>query len=126
MVRMARFLAEAVMLLHFAVLAFLLAGGFLAWRWRRVIYPHLAIGVWAILSLLMPITCPITVWENHFRALAGMPLLETGFIDHYIDGVWYPESASMVVQLVLGAVVLGSWVGFFAGARAAARRVGIQ
>jgi len=122
---MARLLAEAVMLVHFAVLAFLLAGGFLAWRWRGVIYAHLAIGAWAILSLLTSVTCPLTVWENYFRALAGMPVLETGFIDHYIDGVWYPESASTLVQLVLGAVVLCSWVGFFAGGRAA-RRVSIQ
>ena len=53
MVRMARFLAEAVMTLHFAVLAFLLVGGFVAWRWRGVIYAHLAIGAWAVLSLLV-------------------------------------------------------------------------
>lgn len=121
MVRMARLLAEVVMVLHFAVLAFLLVGGFLAWRWRWVIYPHVAMGAWAVLSLSTPITCPITVWENYFRGLAGMPVLETGFIDHYIDGVWYPESASMMVQLVLGSIVIFSWAGFYAGARAARR-----
>lgn len=121
MVRMARFFAEAVMLLHFVVLAFLLVGGFLAWRWRWVIYPHVAMGMWAVLSLSTPIICPITVWENHFRGLAGMPLLETGFIDHYIDGVWYPESASTLVQLVLGSIVIVSWIGFYAGGRAARR-----
>jgi hypothetical protein len=118
---MARLFAEAVMVLHFAVLAFLLVGGFLAWRWRWVIYPHVAMGAWAVLSLSTPITCPITVWENYFRGLAGMPVLETGFIDHYIDGVWYPESTSMMVQLVLGSIVIFSWVGFYAGARAARR-----
>ncbi|ANZ37265.1 hypothetical protein BBK82_15540 [Lentzea guizhouensis] len=115
---MARLLAEAVMLLHFAVLAFLLAGGFLAWRWRRLIHPHLALAAWAVLSLAVPTVCPLTTWENHFRAQAGIPVLETGFIDHYIDGVWYPESAATVVQLVLGAVVVVSWIGFCAGRRA--------
>ncbi|TWP53015.1 DUF2784 domain-containing protein [Lentzea tibetensis] len=118
---MARVLAELVMALHFALLAFLVLGGFFAWRWRGVIYPHLAIGAWAILSLLVDVTCPLTVWENFFRARAGMPVLETGFIDHYIDGVWYPESASVTVQLVLGTIVIISWVGFYAGARAARR-----
>ncbi|MFD5824539.1 DUF2784 domain-containing protein [Lentzea sp. NPDC060358] len=118
---MAGVFAEAVVVLHFTVMGFLLAGGFLAWRWRWVIYPHLALGAWAILSIITPTVCPLTVWENHFREQAGMPLLETGFIDHYIDGVWYPESASMLVQLVLGAVVLTSWIGFYAGARASRR-----
>ena len=121
MVRMARLLAEVVMVLHFAVLAFLLAGGFIAWRWRGVIYPHLVIGAWAILSLLVPVTCPLTSAEEFFRAEAGMPALGTGFIDHYIDGVWYPESASTLVQLVLGSIVIVSWVGFYAGQRAARR-----
>ena len=125
MVRMAGLLAEAVMLLHFAVLAFLLAGGFLAWHWRRLIYPHLALAAWAALSLAVPTVCPLTTWENHFRAQAGMPVLETGFIDHYIDGVWYPESAATVVQLVLGAVVVVSWAGFLASARTS-RRVSVQ
>jgi len=120
-VRMARMLAEAVMVLHFAVLAFLLVGGFMAWRWRSLIYPHLVIGAWAILSLSMPVTCPLTTAEEFFRARAGMPPLGTGFIDYYIDGVWYPESASMMVQLVLGSIVIFSWVGFYAGARAARR-----
>jgi hypothetical protein len=118
---MAMVLAESVMVLHFAVLAFLLVGGFFAWRWRGVIYPHLAIGLWALLSLSFPITCPLTVWENFFRARAGLPVLETGFIDHYIDGVLYPESASVMVQLVLGTLVIMSWVGFYAGGRAARR-----
>ncbi|MFD9705063.1 DUF2784 domain-containing protein [Lentzea sp. NPDC059081] len=118
---MAGLFAEAVVVLHFTVLAFLLVGGFLAWRWRWVIYPHLAMGAWAILSIITPTVCPLTVWENDFRVMAGMPPLETGFIDHYIDGVWYPESASTLVQLVLGAVVLASWIGFYAGARAARR-----
>lgn len=121
MVRMAKLLAEAVMVLHFAVLAFLLAGGFIAWRWRWVIYPHLVIGAWAILSLLVPVTCPLTSAEEFFRARAGMPALGTGFIDYYIDGVWYPESASTLVQLVLGSVVIVSWIGFYAGHRAARR-----
>lgn len=118
---MAGVLVEAVVVLHFAFLAFIVLGGFLAWRWRGAIYAHLAAAGWAILSLTIDLTCPLTVWENHLRGLAGMPLLETGFIDHYIDGVWYPESATTLVQLVLGAIVLTSWAGFYAGGRAARR-----
>lgn len=121
MVRMAGFFADVVVVLHFTVLAFLLAGGFLAWRWHWVIYPHLALAAWAVLSIVTPTVCPLTVWENDLRAMAGRPVLETGFIDHYIDGVWYPESASTLVQLVLGSIVIFSWVRFYAGHRAARR-----
>jgi hypothetical protein len=120
-VRMARVLVEAVVVLHFAFLAFIVLGGFVAWRWRGAIYAHFAVAVWAILSLTIDLTCPLTVLENELRGQAGMPLLETGFIDHYIDGVWYPQSATTLVQLVLGAIVLASWIGFYAGGRAARR-----
>ena len=118
---MASALVYLVVSLHFAFLGFLLVGGFLAWRRRGLIYPHLAVGVWAILSLTIDLTCPLTVAENYLREQAGMPLLETGFIDHYIDGVWYPQSATLLVQLVLGTIVITSWIGFYAGARAARR-----
>ncbi|GLZ33228.1 hypothetical protein Lesp02_54160 [Lentzea sp. NBRC 105346] len=114
---MARVLADTVMVLHFALMGFLIVGGFFAWRWRGVIYPHLVIGAWAILSLLVDVKCPLTMLENHFRLQAGQPELSGGFIDHYIDGVWYPESQSAAVQFVLGTIVIVSWVGFAARTR---------
>ncbi|MFD9739401.1 DUF2784 domain-containing protein [Umezawaea sp. NPDC059074] len=106
-------LAELIMVVHFAVLVFLITGGFLAWHWRGLIYPHLAMATWGILVVAFPLNCPLTAGENFFRARAGQPELVDGFIDHYIDGVLYPQSAAPVVQLLVGVVVLGSWTGYY-------------
>lgn len=109
----ARAFAELVMVVHFAVLLFLLVGGFLAWRWPRLLYFHLAMATWGVLVVLFPIACPLTWLENRFRAAAGQPELRIGFIDTYIDGVLYPDSAARLVQVVVALVVVTSWVGYY-------------
>src|SRR5256885_1170792 len=38
-----RIVAEGTMTVHFLVLAFLVVGGFVAWRWRWGVWPHLAL-----------------------------------------------------------------------------------
>jgi Protein of Unknown function (DUF2784) len=108
----ARALAELVMVVHYAVLVFLVVGGFLAWRWPKVLYAHVAMAVWGVLIVTFPIACPLTWLENAFRAAAGQPELANGFIDTYIDGVLYPESMALTVQLFVALAVIVSWVGY--------------
>lgn len=119
----ARAAAELVMVLHFGVLLFLVVGGFIAWRWRAVIYAHLVIAFWGCLIVTFPLDCPLTSVENFFRERAGMPVLSTGFIDTYIDGVLYPEALAGAVQLLVGAIVVTSWVGYHRKWRTEAHRV---
>lgn len=109
----ARALAELVMVVHYGVLVFLVVGGFLAWRWPRVLYFHVAMAAWGLLVVVFPIACPLTWLENVFRSAAGQQPLASGFIDTYIDGVLYPESAARLVQVVVALVVLVSWVGHY-------------
>ncbi|MFD1145809.1 DUF2784 domain-containing protein [Saccharothrix hoggarensis] len=106
-------LAELVMVAHFGVLVFLVVGGFLAWRRPRVLYFHLAMAAWGLLVVVFPIACPLTWLENALRVSAGQPELATGFIDTYIDGVLYPESAARPVQVLVAVVVIASWVGYY-------------
>jgi len=106
-------LAELIMTVHFAVLVFLIVGGFLAWHWRGLIYPHLAMATWGLLVVAFPLNCPLTAAENYFRVRAGQPELVDGFIDHYIDGVLYPQAAAGAVQLLVGVLVVGSWTGYY-------------
>ena len=42
-------------------------------------------------------TCPLTPLENNLRQLAGEQGHATGFIDHYLLPVVYPESWSVPV-----------------------------
>ncbi|MEU4801659.1 DUF2784 domain-containing protein [Actinosynnema sp. NPDC023587] len=105
-------LAELVVVLHFGALLFLVVGGFLAWHLPRLIYPHLAMASWGVLVVAFPLDCPLTWLENTFRTAAGQPELTGGFIDTYLDGVLYPESAAPAVQLAVALTVVGSWVGY--------------
>jgi hypothetical protein len=100
-------------LAHYAVLLFLLCGGFLAWRWRWVAVPHALMAGWAALILTAPVNCPLTALENLLRARAGQGPLPGGFIDTYVTGVLYPTQDVAVVRWLVVAVVLVSWVGAF-------------
>ena len=106
-------LAELVMVVHFGVLLFLLVGGFLAWHRPKVLYFHLAMATWGLLIVLFPLACPLTWLENELRAASGRPRLAEGFIDTYIDGVLYPDSAARLVQVLVALVVVASWTGYY-------------
>jgi hypothetical protein len=98
---------------HFAVLVFLLFGGFLAWRWGWVIVPHVVMAGWAALIVTAPVNCPLTALENFLRARAGESPLAGGFIDTYLTGVLYPTQDVVLVRWLVALVVLTSWVGAF-------------
>lgn len=123
-------LATAFLVLHFAFMAYVLLGGFLAWRWPKAIWFHLPAIGWGIALVGFGLNCPLTYAENWARTNAGEGPLTRGFIDTYIEGVLYPERYVHVAQAVLALIVLVSYVGFFvlrrrrAKARAAAVEVG--
>jgi Protein of Unknown function (DUF2784) len=109
-----RLLDDVTVAVHYLVMAYIVFGGFLAWRFRWTIVTHGLFIVWAVLSLSFTwAQCPLTYLENYFRHLGGEPSLNGGFIDTYITGVLYPDNAVTVVQAVCGVIVLASWVGFF-------------
>ncbi len=107
---------------HFAFLGYLVAGGFLAWRWPRTFWMHLIAVSWGIAGIAMTLPCPLTSLERWARAGAGMPPLPAdGFIAHYLTGVFYPAHLAVAVQVVVFALVLVSWA---VAARRAADRHG--
>lgn len=108
-------LAEITVVVHLAFIAYVVAGGFLAWRWPRTIWLHACAAAWGFASIVVGIDCPLTALENWARANAdGSSLPTTGFIDHYLTGVIYPDSALGAVRLLAASAVVVSWVGFCA------------
>jgi hypothetical protein len=105
-------LADAVVVLHFAFLAFVVAGGLLAWRWPWLIWPHLVAAGWGAAIVAFSLQCPLTHVENGLRARAGEPELTGGFIDTYIEGVLYPQRYVAEARALAALVVLVSWLGF--------------
>ena len=104
--------ADAVMVVHFAFLAYVVAGGFLAWRWPRAIWSHLALAGWGLSTLVFHQDCPLSLIEDWARRRAGEPgLHHRGFIDTYLTGVVYPAPDLPRVQALVAVVVAVSWVG---------------
>jgi Protein of Unknown function (DUF2784) len=106
-----KLLADATMVVHFAFLAYLVAGGFLAWRWPWSIWPHLLAAGWGLSTLLFHLNCPLTWVEDWARRRAGGSGLSHGFIDTYLTGIVYPERYTGRLQLLAATVVAVSWVG---------------
>jgi hypothetical protein len=118
-----RLVADAAMVAHFSFLAYLVVGGFVAWRWPRSIWVHVATALYGLFNVLIGWSCPLTHVENWGRRRAGDSTLPaTGFIDHYLADVIYPKEHETLVQLLVAGVVIVSWIGFVARRRRAVER----
>jgi Protein of Unknown function (DUF2784) len=107
-----RVLAAATMIVHFAFLCYVVAGGFLAWRWPRALWPHLAMAGWGFSTLVFHQECPLSLLEDWARRQAGEPgLKHRGFIETYLTGVVYPAGSVVLVQMLAAVVVAVSWAG---------------
>jgi hypothetical protein len=112
-----RLIADFLLVFHLGFIAFVLAGGFLAWRWRRLAWFHVPAAAWGAAIEFGGWICPLTPLENHFRRLAGQSGYEGGFIEHYIVPLIYPEEWTLSLRLVFGSLVVAinavAYFGFF-------------
>src|SRR6058998_2037367 len=99
-------LADVVLVVHFAFLAFVVVGGALVLRWARVAWLHLPAALWGVLIEFFGWICPLTPLEIALRHRAGEAAYSGGFVAHYIMRVLYPEGLTHGVQVVLGLLVL--------------------
>jgi Protein of Unknown function (DUF2784) len=106
-----RLLVDLVVSVHLAFLAFVVLGGFLAWRWSGLIWLHLPVAAYGGLIVLIGWTCPLTVIERWLRVRAGEHGYRDGFIDHYLTGVLYPPHFKAQAQLVAALLVTVSYAG---------------
>lgn len=106
--------ADAVMGLHFAFIAFAVAGSFLVLLKPWVIWLHLPALAWGFWIELSGNICPLTPIENHFRRLAGENAYAGGFIAHYIEPLIYPEGLTRSTQFVLAAVLAATNIAGYA------------
>jgi hypothetical protein len=99
-------LADLVVAIHFTYVGYVVLGQaaiFLGlvrrWSWIRNPWfrlTHLAAIVIVASESLLEIPCPLTVWEDHLRALAGHTAREGSFIGRLLDGLLFYEFAPSV------------------------------
>jgi Protein of Unknown function (DUF2784) len=102
-----RLLADAVVVLHFAFVLFVVLGGLFALRWPRAAWIHLPAAVWGAGIEFVGGICPLTPLEIRLRRLGGEAGYTGGFVEHYILPVLYPEALNREIQYVLGGIVIG-------------------
>ena len=116
------FLADAVLVLHVAIAAFVVAGlvfvlvgNLLHWRWVNNLgfrLAHLAaIGV-VVAEAWFGVACPLTTLEMRLRADAGGPTYDGGFMAHWLHRLLYYDAPAWLFVLaysVFGLLVLAVW-----------------
>lgn len=116
MTRFYTILADAVLMLHFAYVAFVVVGLLVIWAgyfggwcfvrnfWFRM--AHLGCMGVVVVESAFGVTCPLTTWEMQLRLLAGGGECYQGsFIQHWIHCALFYDAGE--------AVFLGVYAGFF-------------
>jgi hypothetical protein len=101
-----RALADLVVIVHFLFVAFVVFGGFVAWRWRRLAWVHLPAALWGVAIEFGGWMCPLTPLENALRARAGLTGYAGGFVEHHVIPWLYPVGLTAPKQVMLGTLAL--------------------
>lgn len=115
----AALLADAILVLHVAVVAFvllgeilILVGARLGWRWvrqRALRMTHLVLMAFIALQSWLGALCPLTAWEQALRRRAGETVYSESFIEHWLGRLiffeapwgWFVAAYSAFALLVL-------------------------
>jgi hypothetical protein len=106
-----RFLADAVVVVHFGFVVFVAVGGLLAWRWPRLLWLHVPAVVWGLGIVAVGYDCPLTPLEKYFRRLGGEHEYQGGFVDRYIEDVVYPDEYTPLLRAVAAVLIVVGWTG---------------
>jgi hypothetical protein len=117
-----QFLADAVLVLHFGVVIFVVgglvvvvAGNWLHWRWVNQLWfrlAHLAAIAVVVLQTWLGQVCPLTALESWLRTRAGATAYERTFIEHWLQRLIYydlPFWVFTVAYTAFAVLVLLAW-----------------
>lgn len=110
-------LADLVLTLHFAVVAFvvggalaILAGNRLGWRWVNaplLRWAHLGAIAVVVLQAWLGAHCPLTTLEIWLRMQARSAGYDKSFIEHWVQRLLYYEAPAWVFVLLYSLFALG-------------------
>ncbi len=118
--------ADAIVLLHFAFILFVLFGAWCVLRWKWMVWLHLPAVLWGASVEFFGWICPLTPLELSLREMAGQQRYSGGFVENYVMPVIYPAALTPTIQLWLGVfvVLLNLAIYTFVFARSRRGRVG--
>jgi hypothetical protein len=103
---LARLLADAVVVVHAAFIAFAIAGGVFVLRRPPLAWVHVPVAAWAAFVEFSSAICPLTPLENALRRSAGDAGYPGGFVEHYLIPLIYPAGLTPRLQFLLGVAVV--------------------
>lgn len=95
--------AEAVVLLHFLWIVFVLTGAFFLYRRRRLKWVHLAAVLYSLAIEVYGWVCPLTYLEQWLWEKAGQESYEGSFVAFYLEKIIYLRAPQ---ELLVGLVGL--------------------
>ncbi len=118
-----RITADAIVVTHFAYVAFVVVGLLLilvgvlrGWSWVRGFtfrLLHLAAIGLVVAESLFGVTCPLTTWERNLRELAGQTSYQEAFLARWVHAVLFYQAEPRVftvAYVVFGLAVLATFV----------------
>jgi Protein of Unknown function (DUF2784) len=115
-------LADAVLLLHFCLVVFVVgglvlvvAGNLARWRWVNHIgfrLAHLAAIAIVAAQSWFGVTCPLTTLESWLRMRAGSAAYAGSFIEHWVQQILFYEAPTWVFTTAytgFGLLVAAAW-----------------
>jgi len=121
-VQIYRVLADAVLLVHFGIVAFVLGGLLLVlagnragWHWVNHLWfraLHLAAIVVVVAESWLGMECPLTTLETWLRVQAGLPGVERSFVEHWVARLLFYRAPGWVFTLaytLFGLLVVATW-----------------
>jgi polyferredoxin len=118
-------LADVVLALHVAVVAFVIGGLVLIvignvnnWRWVNAWWfrlVHLGAIAVVVAEVWLGVTCPLTTLEMWLREQAHATTYHGSFIEHWLQRILYYDAPSWAFVLgysLFGLIVLATWLYF--------------
>jgi len=115
-------LANAAMVLHLAIVAFVIGGlvlvvvgNWLKWPWVNTLWfriVHLATIAMVVAESWFNLPCPVTVLESWLRSKAGETTYQQDFIEHWLQTILYidaPAWAFDFAYTIFGLLVVAAW-----------------
>ena len=115
-------LADAILVLHVGIVAFvvlgmvlILLGGWRGWPWVRGFQwrlAHLLLMTFVALQAWLGELCPLTVWEHALRRRAGQATYGESFIEYWLSRLIFFEApwwAFVAAYTGFAALVLVAW-----------------